>query len=63
MKSFTLIEKVGISKTSYEEAIANIVKTITDKQIGWYEVTELRGRVSEDGQLEYQVKVKIAVKD
>lgn len=62
-RTFKLIELVGTSEKSYEEAIRNAVakagKTIED--LAWFEVTEFRGAILKEG-LEYQVKVKVAFK-
>ena len=62
-RTYKLIELVGTSEKSYEEAIRNAVakagSTITD--LAWFEVVELRGGILKEG-LEYQAKVKIAFK-
>jgi flavin-binding protein dodecin len=62
-RTFKLIELVGTSEKSYEEAIriavAKAGKTIED--LAWFEVTEFRGAILKEG-LEYQVKVKVAFK-
>jgi flavin-binding protein dodecin len=62
-RTYKLIELVGTSEKSYEEAIRNAVakagSTLTE--LAWFEVTELRGGILNEG-LEYQVKVKIAFK-
>ncbi len=62
-RTFKLIELVGTSEKSYEEAIRNAVakagSSLSD--LSWFEVTELRGGILKEG-LEYQAKVKIAFK-
>jgi flavin-binding protein dodecin len=62
-KSFEIIERVGISTTSSSEAIKSVVKEANDEnRVGWFEVIEERGRVMEDGEIEFQVTVKIGRK-
>ena len=55
------IEIVGTSKTSIEEAIQGAVARAskTLKNLRWFEVAETRGRVDDDGSLEYQVTLKV----
>jgi flavin-binding protein dodecin len=59
---YRMMEVVGLSPVSYAEAtksaIAEIKKTET---VFWFEVVELRGGVR-DGEIEFQVKLKVAVK-
>ncbi len=62
--TYKLIELVGISKQSYEDAAANALseasKTIHD--MAWFEVTEQRGRIEEGKVAEFQIKLKVAFK-
>ena len=61
--SFEIIERVGISSVSSSEAIKNAVKQANeDKKVSWFEVVEERGRITEEGDIEYQVTVKIGRK-
>jgi len=61
MKEYEIIEKVGISNKSYSDAVDHAVKSVQkEKEVFWFEVIEFRGRVN-NGALEYQVIVKIAV--
>jgi flavin-binding protein dodecin len=59
-KTYKLIEIVGTSKESFAKAAENGVKKASEtiRNIDWFEVTELRGRLDK-GAMEYQVKVKI----
>ena len=61
MKEFNIIEKVGISYTSYSDAVKQAIKTI-DKQVYWFEVSEQRGRITDDNKIEFQVVIKIGYK-
>jgi len=60
-RTYKLIELVGTSQTSYEEAIQLAVKRAKDTldDLAWFEVTEFRGGL-QDGAVEYQVKIKVA---
>jgi flavin-binding protein dodecin len=61
--SFEIIERVGISNISSSDAIKNAVKQANEeKKVGWFEVVEERGRITGEGDVEYQVTVKIGRK-
>jgi flavin-binding protein dodecin len=61
---YKLIELVGTSKGSFEDAVNNAVaeaaKTI--KNLSWLEVVEQRGHITDGKVSEYQVKVKLSFK-
>ncbi|MFC2083970.1 dodecin family protein [Bacteroidota bacterium] len=58
--SFEIIKRVGISNKSISDAVENVVKEANEEQkVGWFEVIEQRGRLTEDGGIEYQITVKI----
>jgi len=61
MNQFEIVEKVGISYSSYSDAVKQIIKNV-DKQVYWFEIIEQRGRVTEDQKIEFQVVVKIGHK-
>ena len=63
-KTYKLIELVGTSTESYEDAIANAIKQAskTLKAISWYEVIQMRGAVNEGNVQEYQVILKVGFK-
>ena len=63
-KVFKIIEIVGTSKESYDDAIrtAIVQAAKTVKGMSWYQVLEMRGGIK-DGKLEeYQVILKIGFK-
>jgi len=61
--SFEVIERVGISHESSSDAIKNVVtEANNEKKVGWFEVIEERGRVTSDGKVEFQVKVRLGRK-
>jgi flavin-binding protein dodecin len=62
-KTFEIITRVGISYESISDAVKTVVEdTNTENQVSWFEVTEQRGRVTQDGKIEYQVTVQIGIK-
>ena len=59
--TYKLIELVGSSHTSIEDAVKNAVATaaVNEKNLRWFEVIETRGHI-EDGKIaHWQVTVKI----
>jgi flavin-binding protein dodecin len=60
-KVYKLVEVVGTSPKGFAEAVANGVERAasTLRNVDWFEVTELRGRVNKGKVAEYQAKVKI----
>jgi flavin-binding protein dodecin len=57
-----IIEKVGISTESYSDAVKKILKEVQREcRVNWFQVVEQRGRVSTDGEIEFQVIVKMGV--
>lgn len=62
-KSFEVIERVGISYDCPCDSIKEVVKEANaEKPIAWFEVVEERGRVTEDGKVEFQCVVKLGRK-
>jgi flavin-binding protein dodecin len=60
-RTYKLIELVGVSEKSIQEAVRNAVARAsrTVKNVDWFEVTEVRGLVKSGKVSEFQVKVKI----
>lgn len=62
-KTFEVIERVGISTEGITEAVREVVlEANAEKKIGWFEILEQRGRVTSDGKVEFQVKVRLGRK-
>lgn len=62
-KSFEIIERVGISQESISDAIKSaVLEANEERKIAWFEVIEQRGRITSEGKIEFQVKVKIGRK-
>jgi hypothetical protein len=61
---FKVTEVVGISTTSFAEAVrvavAAAAKTI--RHLSWFEVVEERGRIADGQVAEFQVTIKIGFK-
>lgn len=59
-----LIEVVGTSPKSFSEAARTAVARTAEsvRDLGWFEVTDLRGRIVDGGIAEYQVTMKIGFK-
>ena len=62
--TFKLITLVGVSSTSYEEAIQTAIRdaSSTVRNLAWFEVKELRGRIQGDRATEFQVKLDVGFK-
>lgn len=60
--TYKLIELVGTSKESFDDAVNNAVKEAakTIKHLCWLEVVEQRGHITNGEVSEYQVKVKLS---
>lgn len=60
---FEVVELVGTSNESSSDAIKSIVLDAhKDFGVAWFEVIEERGRVTPEGVVEFQVKVKVGKK-
>lgn len=61
--SFEVVEMVGISYECPCDAIKDVVKKAhQEKPVAWFEVIEERGRVTTEGEVEFQCIVKIGRK-
>ena len=60
-KTFKIIELVGISTESYEDAIKSAIKEASNtlKGLSWFEVAQMRGGIREGEVSEYQVILKV----
>lgn len=62
-KAFEYCEFVGVSVVSVEEAVQNAVEAAKQKcAVSWFEIGSLRGRLTPEGSIEYQVTVKFGCK-
>lgn len=62
--TFKLIELVGTSSKSFEDAIQCAVTDASKslRELSWFEVLEQRGKIRDGAVFEYQVKVHVAFK-
>jgi flavin-binding protein dodecin len=60
-KTYKIIELVGVSTESYEDATKNAIKEAskTLKGLSWFEVAQMRGGIKDDQVSEYQVILKV----
>ena len=60
--TYKLIELVGTSTKSFEEAVQSAVADASKslRDLAWFEVLEHRGRIKGGAVTEYQVKVHVA---
>ncbi|HUR69242.1 MAG TPA: dodecin [Candidatus Thermoplasmatota archaeon] len=61
MTVYKLIEVVGTSGTSIDDAIRGAIERASTSvdDLQWFEVKEIRGRIGQGNSLEFQVKVNI----
>lgn len=59
--TYKSIELVGTSDESYADATLSAIRRARDtmRQLKWFEVTEMRGHIHEDGSLEFQVRLEV----
>ena len=60
-KTYKLIELVGVSESSMDNAIRNALERASQslKGLDWFEVTEVRGLVQGGKVSQFQVKLKV----
>lgn len=60
-KTYKLIELVGVSGTSIEEAVQNAVSRASQtlKNLDWFEVVQARGLIQNGKVDQFQVKLKV----
>ncbi|HOP50143.1 MAG TPA: dodecin family protein [Ignavibacteriales bacterium] len=63
MSFFDIITKVGTSTISSDDAIIKLLEDVQkDFNVSWFEVQEIRGRITSDKKIEFQVTLKIGIK-
>jgi flavin-binding protein dodecin len=60
-KTYKIIEVVGVSEDSIQQAVRNALKKAsqTIRNIDWFEVKEIRGALMKSGAPQFQVEVRI----
>ena len=58
---YKLVEIVGTSTESFAKAVATGVERASHslRNLDWFEVTEMRGRIDKGKVAQYQVKIKV----
>jgi flavin-binding protein dodecin len=58
---YKLVEIVGTSEDSFAKAVAKGVERASKnlRNLDWFEVTEMRGRIKDGRVAQYQVKIKV----
>ncbi len=61
VRTYKMIELVGTSKKSYEDAIGNAITDASAslKGLDWFQVTEFRGTIQNGKPAEYQAVMKV----
>lgn len=59
--TYKSIQLVGTSSESFADATRAAIRRAreTMRQLKWFEVTEMRGQIREDGELEFQVRLEV----
>ena len=59
--TYKSIELVGTSAESYAAATRGAIERAQEsmRHLRWFEVSEMRGLIKEDGSIEYQVRLEI----
>ena len=62
--TFKLVTLVGTSTDSYEQAIQNAIRdaAASVRNLAWFEVKELRGRIADGAVAEFQAKIQAGFK-
>ena len=60
-KTFKLVELVGVSDDSVQQAVRNAVKraSVSLKGLSWFEVTQIRGLIADGDVSQFQVTLKV----
>ena len=60
-KTFKLVELVGVSEESVQQAVRNAIKRASGslKGLSWFEVTQIRGLVADGDVSQFQVTLKV----
>ena len=60
-KTFKLVELVGVSEESVQQAVRNAIKraSVSLKGLSWFEVTQIRGLIADGDMSQFQVTLKV----
>lgn len=62
--TYKMVTLIGTSPESYEAAIDNALADASAslRNLSWFEVVEMRGRIQEGRALEFQIKLQVGFK-
>ena len=62
--TFKMVTLIGTSPESYETAIDNALSdaSVSLRNLSWFEVVEMRGRITDGRPSEFQVKLQVGFK-
>ncbi len=62
--TYKMVTLIGTSPESYESAIENALSdaTASIRNLSWFEVVEMRGRITDGRPTEFQVKLQVGFK-
>ena len=62
--TYKMVTLIGTSPESYESAIENALSdaSASIRNLSWFEVVEMRGRVNDGRPAEFQVKLQVGFK-
>lgn len=60
-RTYSIIELVGVSDRSYDDAAKSAIERASQslQGLGWFKVTQLRGLIREGETVEYQVTLQL----
>ncbi|MGA1873661.1 MAG: dodecin domain-containing protein [Thermoplasmatota archaeon] len=62
MSGSEIIERAGVSNASFSDAVEKAINDVKDgRAVHWFQVIDQRGRIKPDGQIEFQVILRIGV--
>lgn len=63
-RTYTVIELVGVSEYTYDDAARRAIARASDTRdgLGWFKVQELRGSIQDGEVAEYQVALQLGLR-
>jgi flavin-binding protein dodecin len=62
MSGSEIIERAGVSKESFSDAVKKAVEDVNKtRKVSWFQAIDQRGRITPEGSVEFQVIVRIGL--
>ena len=62
MSGSELIERVGVSNVGFSDAVKTAVKEVRmERDVFWFQVLDQRGKITNGGEVEFQVILRLGV--